>query len=212
MSENLLTQTSELFKLNREEKRIVNKTIFEFNFYSYFRSLFLAFLYPNKYSKLISGSSNLNTALIFFITNLSLSIILLIAYKYYFLQNVTVFFQTISEMVLVLPFLILLMFILTLILYIGAVFLGGKGGFTDSLKVVSFSSAPVIFLFIPYLNLVGLVFWVYLLTMSFHQIHKYKLQTAVVNIVFPFIVLFILMTVVGLFNLHFIFESIYLFT
>lgn len=103
-------------------------------------------------------------------------------------------------MVFMLPAILALLVLFSFMLYILAVFSGGKGGFTNSLSAVCFSSIPIIFIFIPILNLVAFLYWTCLLVLIFREVHKYKIRSAVINIVFPFLVVFMFMISTGIFN------------
>jgi hypothetical protein len=172
----------------------------------------LAFLFPNRYSKIISQINSTVTSLVFYTVNFSLGVLALIIWRYIQTKDGSVFFQTISEMIIVLPVAILGLIFFSLILYILAVIFGGRAGFVQSLSVVGFSSVPIIFIFIPNWNLLAFSFWIYLLILSFKNIHKYKQRLAFINIVFPFLIVFIFMIVVGLFNFSSIISRIQNFT
>lgn len=114
-----------------------------------------------------------------------------------------VFLQIFSEMLFFFPFALIVILLLSTLLYFFSVVLGGKGSFAQSLSVIGLSSYPIIFLFVPWLSPLVLIWWTIVLVLSFQKIHRYRMTYAVICIFFPFLIITSFMFATGFIKLPF---------
>src|SRR5437868_638129 len=110
------------------------------NIRSYFKFLYIAILHPVYYSISVSKYQSLKNAFIFFLTNISLSLMINITLKVLIAKNPSLIFPIISETLFWIPVSCFLMVFLGLILHLLAKISGGKGKISDSIKAACYSS------------------------------------------------------------------------
>jgi len=82
-------------------------------------------------------------------------------------------------------------------LHIWLLFFAGKGKFTNTVKAVSFSSTPIIFSWVPLLNII-VIFWTYwLLYKALLKFHKVK-ETHVIGTILAAVFIPLIVLLVGI--------------
>ncbi len=97
-----------------------------------------------------------------------------------------------------LPVIIFLILPLVLTIHFLSRLLGGQASLTSSLKGSLYSSAPTILISVPYLNVVVLLYQLYLLTLALKHIHQLSLSKALLVILIPAIAITLMAILLGL--------------
>lgn len=182
----------------RPKKR---KIQFNLNLNNYFYLIFLSIRKPKEYLQAMPVKDpDLSKPLVFFIFNLSLG--LLAGSIIEIVSNLTVnlIFLSISRIVFSIPFALMGLFFSSLILYLIARTLGGKGSWRESLKALAYSSTPAIFYSLPLVGLLALAWQIYLLVYFFQTVHHYSFVRSFINIIIPVSLLAIFLILLGLIN------------
>ena len=149
------------------------------NFKTYLFFLLLSFFHPNKFIKAILKNSKSKKGILFFIINLQIGIIIFGLIKVYLAKNSDifspslVFFPTMSEAIFITPIIGFGFLTFILFLYFLAKFIGGVGSLRITFLSSAWTSAPLVFIWIPYLQIPAITLQIYLLIKVFLKIHLY---------------------------------------
>lgn len=178
---------------------------------TYLKFILLSFFHPNKFVKIVkklskSRLSKSKKGYIYFFINLQLGLLIFGLIKVYLSKNSTifspplVFFPTLSETLFLTPFIGLGFLCFLLILYLIAKLIGGVGSLKTTFVASSWLSAPLIFIWVPYLQVVAIIVQVYLLIEGFFQIHLYSKRVALVNILMPILGIYFFISILNSIN------------
>ncbi|MBT3298612.1 hypothetical protein HN385_06805 [archaeon] len=114
-------------------------------------------------------------------------------------------------MLIALPFLLVLsalgLFINTLIIHLFVKLVGGKRPYNETFKAISYSMAPTIFAFIPFVNWAASIYMIVLQVIGISKRQKLSIGKTILALILPIILIFI-----GIFLLLFIIASIIILT
>ncbi len=157
-----------------------------FSFNNYFRLIFWSLFKMNSYVDLILGfKTNLKFALSFLILNLSIWLLGLIVLKIVAARSINVFFAALSEVLFTGVFIFIFLVILAFILSILAKILRGGASLKMGFQTALLCSIPIIFLWVPYLSGLILIWACVLLVKGFYKKQGYSLAMSVINILLP---------------------------
>ena len=167
----------------------------------YLKFIWMSFRKPFKYVEIISTQRDFKKALFFGLGNICLGLLLEILLKVILTNYWVLFFPFVSEIFF--PVFLLLFFLLLfgVFLYVLAKILKGKGNFKSSMSATFFSTTPLLFGFLPILQIIAILYWIFLLIISFLKIHQYSKTYAVLNIIIPVSVIILILFALGLINL-----------
>lgn len=167
----------------------------------FIKFIFISFRRPFKYAQVITTEKDLKKALFFALGNICLGLFLEILLKVILTNRWELFFPLVSEIFF--PVLLILFFLVFfgVFLHILAKILKGKGNIKRSLIAILFSTSPLLFGFLPILQIIAFLYWIFLLIISFLKIHQYTKTRAVLNIIIPICGLIIIFFALGLINL-----------
>lgn len=179
-------------------RKLKKETIsFELNINNFLRLIELALLHPTIYAESIPFKQGLKQAVFFFSSSVMLGFLVSGIIRLFSTQHYSLFFL-LSELIIVIPFLIIDLFILTAVFFAIAKLLGGKGSFEESLAALAYATIPVIFFAIPMIGFFAFLWMIYILTISFTHIHHYSRIKAFFTILSPILVLILIGIVLGI--------------
>ncbi|MBI2022389.1 YIP1 family protein [Candidatus Daviesbacteria bacterium] len=171
-----------------------------FGFKNYFKLISSFFLHPKSYPSLIIRYPKVENGLFFLLINLSLGLVVKTLGDIFFYKSALVVFLTVTEMVFWLPVIFILFLIIGTLLHLIAKALKGRANLLESIKTLAFCSPVLIFFWIPFIRIFLFAFLVYCLILSFQRIHQYSLAKAIFNILAPFLLFGLLITMLGISN------------
>lgn len=163
----------------------------------YFELLSAGFNNPRSYLKQATNLSSLAIISFFLINNL-ISSLLRFVLKFIAQKDASLIFLAVSQSLFYLPFIFFWLVVTTFSLYLLAKILSGKGGIYDTFKAVMVASPPLTILYLPYLSLIAILLFIYLLILSFKYYQQYSTTKAVINIIFPAIIVLLFLTITGI--------------
>ncbi len=83
------------------------------------------------------------------------------------------------------------------VLLIGKLF-SGQGSYTELLRVLGFTSAPMAITFIPFVGIVGVVYSIIMQVRAVREIHKISDGAAVVIVLIPWVIFFVIALVIAI--------------
>lgn len=147
-------------------------------------------------------------AVLFFIFNFSLALLVFVIESYWEAPYQKVFFQALSELVFFYPLAFGVFIFLMVLFYFFALIQGGKSSFQQALTVAGLSSFPLIFVFVPVVTILAIVWWGAYLALGFQKIHRINFYKALLTVAVPLSILMVLMSVVGLLNISWLLNTI----
>lgn len=167
----------------------------------YLKFIWVSFQKPFNFVATISTLKDFKKALFFGLCNICLGLLLEIVLKVLLINRWELFFPSVSEIFFPVLFILFFLILFGVFLHLLAKILKGKGSFKSSVAATLFSTSPLILSFLPILQIAALLYWVFLLIISFLKIHQYSKTKAVVNIIVPLGGLVIALFALGLINL-----------
>lgn len=189
--------------MGRPKKKLLYPTL---SFQNYQKLVRFSLTHPFLYIDSLSESPNITLSLKFFIVNIALGTFLKVILVLLLTQNITAVFLGISSLIFFLPISLALFLFSALILFLIAKALGGRGSFGRTLSICSYALIPTILFQLPILSILGLLYSIFLLTLSFKRVQGYSWSRAVFTVVLPFIVLITLLVSIGILNPFYLFS------
>ncbi|MBI3485475.1 YIP1 family protein [Candidatus Daviesbacteria bacterium] len=174
------------------------KLNFELNLKNYIQLLRYSLLSPRNYVEQIPIKASLQSSLIFFALNVCVAYIMGGLVQEAFNFGSTSFFFGISQLTMLVPFLILLLITFSAIFFVISKLLSGKGSFEQTLSVLAYSSLTLIFTQVPALGLIGFLLTVYFVGFGLKKINEYSLGKTIVTVSVPLMILVLAITLLGL--------------
>lgn len=174
------------------------KIKFSLKLVNYLRLLQLSFFHPQTYALQIPKNPKFIYALGFFILNIVSTFVLKLFFQTIVLHKGSYFFFSISEAVVLIPFLILILFPITLILHLLIKLFGGKGNLGATFSALTFSSGPIIFSWVPLVSVIAFLLSIFLLANSLKSLHQISGLKATLILIIPLFLFSILSLVLGL--------------
>ena len=146
-----------------------------------------------------------NTAFIgvsFFLINFTLALGFLLWDSFASSSGKKMIWQILFEFLFYYPVALVGFLLLALVLYFLSLVFGGKGYLKQTLSLLGLSSFPIIFLFAPLISALAIIYWSILLIFILQKVFRYRLHSAVISVLIPFSVLFVLLYVAGLLNIN----------
>lgn len=157
----------------------------------YFKLIRASFTHPKEYLSSVKNYTSTKDALAFFIINITLGALIKAAGDIFYYQNPVGIFLSITEISIFIPVACLGLIMISTPLHLIAKVLSGKGDFKVSIKSVCYSTSPLIFLWVPVVAPLVLIYIIYLMISNFHQNHFYTINKSIVNILIPFLLVLI---------------------
>lgn len=171
----------------------------------YLNLTFLSFKNPYRFSQITNKDTYYKNALIFYLINFSIGLILKALIDMIYYQKIVIIFLHLTEIIIILPLSIFGVLFLAFALHILAKILKGNAKFTASFRAILYASSPLIFYSIPIVNALSLAWIIVLLIFNFRKAHDYSKLKASLNILIPFLILVLLGSLLGLYTFN-IFE------
>lgn len=175
----------------------VPKLKFEINFNNYLQLIKVAFLYPRVYISQIPEPKGIVRPLLFFITNTSLGFFLGSIWRQINDVNHPSIFFALSQLLILIPLLVISFFIGCSILFVIAKLLGGKASFEITFNLLCYCLLPLILINLPLVSILAFLWIIILITLGFKKIHQYSMLAAIVTVLFPFLLLALLGIILG---------------
>lgn len=173
------------------------KLRFEVNLESYLLLIRVAFLQPLIFISQIPKSRGLGKPLAFFLANASIGYLLAaILDRLTSINHPSIFFA-LSQLVILIPVLVVSLFVGCSVLFAIAKLLKGKGNFEQTFNIICYCSIPIIFLNLPTVGYLAFLWMLGLNIIGFKNIHQYSVISAIVNVLLPLLVLIIVGLIVG---------------
>ncbi|EKD90681.1 MAG: hypothetical protein ACD_30C00110G0020 [uncultured bacterium] len=184
-----------------------------FSFKTYLIFIILSFFHPNKFSKKAaklsknkrSFSAN-KLGILYFFINIQFGLLLFGLIKVYASKNSDifspslVFFPTMSEIIFITPLIGFGFISFIIFLHLIAKFVGGVGSLKSTLLSSAWMSAPLIFIWVPYIQAAAIILQIYLLIEGFGLIHHYPKKIAFANILMPLSGIYFILFALNSFN------------
>lgn len=177
-----------------------------FNFKTCLDFILLSFFHPNKFSKRVTKLSRNKKGILYFFINLQIGLLLFGLIKVFASKNSDiftpslVFFPTMSEVIFLTPIIGFGFLGFIIFLHFIARFAGGVGSLKSTLLTSAWMSAPLIFVWVPYIQAAAIVLQIYLLIEGFGLIHLYPKKIAFVNILMPLSGIYFILFALNSFN------------
>ncbi len=163
----------------------------DLNLINYFNLFYNLLTRPRNFIILVPKKTTARRAVLFFIFNLSLGLIIsAVIQKILFRESTSIFFEF-SQLILIIPLLAFVCFLLYIMLHFEARILGGKGSLEKSLVAISAASFPMIFLQVPYLSFLSLLLTLFLIINNLKLVHGFgflRSSTTVLSLAIPFLI------------------------
>ena len=179
-------------------RKKLHKNSFNLTPKTYPKLLLDAILNQKSYISNIKEITNPGQIILFFITNAILISLIRFIVKISIDKNYSLIFQSISQSIFFLPFAFLWLALACIFLYLISLFLRGSLNFLDTIRAVVFATPALIFLSIPLVGPIFLVLFVYLLVLTFKNFHNYGFDKAVINVVFPALLILLILITTGI--------------
>ncbi len=173
------------------------KLNFEINLTNYLLLIKVAFLHPLAYVDQIPESKNLIKPLTFYTANVGISYLLAAVWDQFSNLNHPSIFFALSQLVLLVPLITLSLLVSCSILFAIARLLKGKASFKQTFNILCYSFLPVIFLNLPYINLIAFLWMLFLAISGFQRINQYPILSAIINIILPVLIIALLGVILG---------------
>lgn len=176
------------------------KLFFKFGVNNYFNILKASFLNPNFYVVEVIKEKKVSSATYFFMLNIFIGFSTNLILRVVLSQDPVIFFFSISENLVFIPFLTAGLLALAGLFFVIAKLLGGKGSFKLSLLGIAYSTPPVIFFWIPLVNFLAGLYFFYLISLIYKRIHQLSGLKSAVLVVIPSLALVLLGVMLGIFQ------------
>ncbi len=177
-------------------KRVNNLNL---SFRRYFYFLFKAIVSPRQYSLFFSNYLSWKDAFSFFLINLFWALVILTLVKN-LSGSINLIFSFVSQIIFFVPFGVLLLFLLTTVLHILSKALGASKDFKSSFLAVCYSSLLLFFLPIKYLQIIGIIYSLFLLIYNFKNFQTLSFIKATLTIIFPTLMVILFLLMIGIIN------------
>ncbi len=161
------------------------KLNFSISIKNYFNLFKMSLLSPNAYSKSIPEKKSPKSAWVFYLFNITISLVVYIFISKATSDNSSLFYD-LSSLLLIIPVLILLFYFVCLVSNFLIKFFGGKGDYLDTLSALSFSSFPLIFLRVPILGFLSVFLFFFLSINNMKHTHKVSYLISGFSVLVPF--------------------------
>lgn len=177
---------------------------FTLNFTNYLQLVKFSILKPNLYVSLIPQDLSFLNVVVFFLTNIIIGLILQLIKEFFINRNSSLVFFVISQIIFLIPFFIVGYLIFCFLYHLLAKLLGGRGSFKSSLIALSYSSIPIIFFWIPIINLAAISLSIFLAILSFQKFHQLSKLKSAILVLLPIFILLLITLIFGLIGFLFL--------
>ena len=172
----------------------------ELNFSSYPYFIKLAFFKPKDFIEQICLINQIGISVIFLMACYLIGVFLKIVVSFLESRQIILLFLGISENFILLPFILVLAFIVSLVYFIVAKFLKGQGSFRQIFILTNFSFVASIIPAVFGLEIVSFAWSGYLIFLGLRKINQYSNLASLVNTIFPYMILTLVLLILGLLN------------
>lgn len=154
-----------------------------FNQYSQLIKSF--FLRSNIYLNSFSTKPSLREYFIFYLINSCVGLLLKILVNFILTLNISLIFLGVNQIIFLLFVFTLFLFIFNLVLFGLSKLFKGSADLSSILKAFCYLSPAFILIWLPFIWVVSLLYFIYLLIRLFNIINSYSLISAIINILLP---------------------------
>lgn len=148
---------------------------------------------------------------IFLVINTILTLIVSVLFSFLLTLKAQNLLLSLVGLIVLIPVMLIVLFVVTAILHVIAKVLGGKGKYVNSYQAISYATAISPATAVPILGILVSFYQLYIVILGFKKVHQYSLGKAIITILLPAIVSFILtvavITIVGLTAFNFLKNS-----
>lgn len=177
------------------KRRTVRNKLLSFR--TYLKLVVETFFHPNNFVKKTPGFYRYKKSLLYFLINLVLGLVLYAIIKIQYSGNSEIFirskiiFPIFSEVIFYTPFIAAAFLLFVSFLHFVAKLSGGQATLLKTIRSSCLLSAPLIFIWIPYIQIPAIMLQIYLLIQGFGIVHLYSKKIAALNILMPTLSLYL---------------------